>query len=166
MNVRPATEADIEQVQGVARAAWNAAYEDIVSEGAIGEAVADWYGTATLSGTFESDRHVFLVAEADGHVVGFCHGVLADGEDAKREGDILRLYVHPDHWDHGVGTALLEAVEHELEAQGSEELHAMVLADNERGNAFYEEHGFRKEGEAETRIGPETRRENVYVRAT
>lgn len=166
MNVREATQDDIEHVQGVARNAWDATYEDIVPESVIEEAVADWYGTATLSGIVESDKQVILVAEEDGKIVGFAHGVTDDHDPEKTEGDILRLYVHPDHWKQGVGTALLEGMEDKLEAQGSEELHAMVLADNEMGNAFYEDHGFQKASEADTRIGPETRKENVYVRAT
>ncbi|WP_158055537.1 GNAT family N-acetyltransferase [Halorussus halophilus] len=168
MNVRPATQDDIDHVQSVARAAWKKTYENIVPENVIEEAVADWYGTATLSGIVESDQQVMLVAEDDEEIVGFAHGVTDDARDdpSKKEGDILRLYVHPDHWNEGAGTALLDAIEDELEAQGSQELHAMVLADNEIGNDFYEDHGFRKEREADTKLGRETRKENVYVRAT
>ena len=166
MQIREATDDDVPTIRSVAREAWRAAYSDAVPESVIDDAVSEWYGEETMNRIIADDEQVCLVATENGdgsragEIVGFCHGATKNGE-----GDILRLYVHPDRWNEGIGTALLEAMEERLTEMGMETLQAMVLADNEMGNAFYEKHGFEKTDEAETQLDGTTRRENVYARA-
>jgi len=98
-------------------------------------------------------------AEDAAEVVGFAHAELG-GDD---EGYVLRLYVHPDHRNRGLGRRLLGRTRDDLFAHGAERINAMVLAANEPGNAFYRSLGFEKVEEGETRIGGETYRENTYA---
>lgn len=161
MEIRDATEDDISTVRSVARESWKRAYSDAVPESVIDDAVSEWYAEDAMTRIIGDDEQVCLVATGeDGEIVGFSHGA-TDGDI----GDVLRLYVHPDRWHEGIGTALLEAVEERLSEMGAETMQAMVLADNEMGNAFYEEQGFEKTGEAETQLDGTTRTENVYARA-
>lgn len=161
MEIRDATEDDISTIRSVAREAWTKAYADAVPESVIDDAVAEWYADETMTRIIGDDEQVCLVAtDEGGEIVGFSHG--ATDEEL---GDVLRLYVHPDRWHEGIGTALLETVEERLSEMGAETMQAMVLADNEIGNAFYEEHGFEKTGEAETQLDGTTRTENVYAKA-
>ncbi|MFC7082410.1 GNAT family N-acetyltransferase [Halorussus caseinilyticus] len=161
MEIREATTEDIPTVRSVARESWRKAYADVVPESVIEDAVAEWYADETMTGIIGDDEQVCLVAsDEDGEIVGFAHGATDDGE-----GDVLRLYVHPDRWHEGIGTALLEAMEERLTEMGAERMQAMVLADNEMGNAFYEDHGFEKTDEAETQLDGTTRTENVYAKA-
>lgn len=161
MDIRRATTDDVPTIRSLAREAWRKAYADAVPESVVDDAVSEWYAEETMNQIIGVGGQVCLVALDGTDVVGFAHGATADGR-----GDVLRLYVHPDHWREGIGTTLLEAMEERLAERGAETMQAMVLADNEIGNAFYEKHGFEKAGEAETQLGGESRTENVYARAT
>ncbi|MFC4550154.1 MULTISPECIES: GNAT family N-acetyltransferase [Halorussus] len=160
MEIREATADDVATIRSVAREAWTKAYADAVPESVIDTAVSEWYAEDTMNRIIGDDEQVCLVAVDEDEIVGFTHGATDDGK-----GDVLRLYVHPDRWHEGIGTALLEAVEERLREMGAKMTQAMVLADNEMGNAFYEERGFEKTGEAETNLDGTTRTENVYARA-
>ncbi|WP_166035426.1 GNAT family N-acetyltransferase [Halorussus pelagicus] len=178
MEIRNATTDDVPTIRSVARESWKRAYADVVPESVVEDAVSEWYGDETMTRIVGDDEQVCLVAtddseashasknasgersESGGEIVGFAHGA-TEGE----EGDVLRLYVHPDRWNEGIGSALLEAMEQRLTEMGAERMQAMVLADNEMGNAFYEDHGFEKTDEAETQLDGTTRTENVYAKA-
>ncbi|WP_135823978.1 GNAT family N-acetyltransferase [Halorussus ruber] len=182
MEIREATNDDISTIQSLAREAWTKAYADTVPESVIEDAVGEWYAEETMTRIIGDDEQVCLVATDDesADIVGFAHGATDNGErsDASRtsedersessgrKGDILRLYVHPDRWHEGIGSGLLDAIEERLTDMGAESMQAMVLADNEMGNTFYEERGFEKTDEAETQLDGTTRTENVYAKAS
>lgn len=70
------------------------------------------------------------VAEVEGTVVGFC----------ARRGEVVdHLYVHPNHQQGRLGTALLERAR----AESPQRLQLHTFARNEAARAFYERHGFR-----------------------
>ncbi|UPW01219.1 GNAT family N-acetyltransferase [Halorussus gelatinilyticus] len=165
MDIREATPDDIPTVRSVARESWLNAYADVLPESVVEDAVSAWYADETMTRIVGDDEQACLVAVDDrsgaDEIVGFAHGA-TDGD----EGDLLRLYVHPDRWHEGIGTALLDAMEDRLTEMGADRVQAMVLADNEMGNAFYEDRGFEKVGEAETRLDGPTRTENVYAKAS
>ncbi|GAB7019233.1 N-acetyltransferase family protein [Halostagnicola bangensis] len=157
MEIRPATEADRGAIRIVARETWHDTYDDLQSE-TIDETVAEWYSDEALERALSRPGTAFLVAVVDDDLVGFTHGVV-EGD----EGDILRLYVHPDHQRDGVGTALHERLRANLEDFNMNRMRAMDLAGNEGAQAFYESQGFEQTGEGEVEIGGEKRREVVYT---
>jgi ribosomal protein S18 acetylase RimI-like enzyme len=163
MEIREATEDDVTTIQSLARESWTKAYADTVPESVIEDAVSKWYAEETMNRIIGDHEQVCLVATdgESGDIVGFVHGATDD----EGKGDILRLYVRPDRWNEGIGTNLLETIERQLTDRGAETVQAMVLADNEMGNAFYEDHGFEKTDEAETQLDGTTRTENVYAKA-
>lgn len=83
-----------------------------------------------------------LVAELGGHLAGFA---ALDG------GELDGLFVEPDLWRLGIGTALIEAAVHEARRRG---LSLVTVVAEPSARRFYEKCGFRVEGEAETRFGP------------
>ncbi|WP_224270588.1 GNAT family N-acetyltransferase [Haloprofundus salinisoli] len=157
MGVRPAIPDDIPAIQRVARQSWEATYRDILGTETVEETVSEWYSDETLSDALDKPGTAFLVAEEDGEIVGFCHGVVE-----AEQGDIVRLYVDPDHWRDGIGSALYERLRSDLEDFNMHRLEAIVLADNEMGNEFYRHLGFEQTGEGEVTMGGESYRENVY----
>lgn len=160
MEIRPATEKDTEAIRRVAERSWSAAYADVLDGEVIDETVASWYSDDSLSDALNRPGTAFLVAAEDDEVVGFCHGVCYEDE-----GDVLRLYVDPDRWGEGIGTALHERLRDDLLDFNMKRMRAMVLADNERGNEFYRELGFERTGEGEVELGGESYSENVYTLA-
>lgn len=157
MEIRPATGDDVAAVNRVAERAWEHDYPEFVSRETIDDTVGDWYAEEKVASVVDADDAEIYVADDDG-VVGFAHVVWDE-----TEGDLLRLYVAPGHRREGVGTDLLSAVRDELFGKGVERIRAMVLAENELGNAFYDHHGFERTGESETKIGEESHPENVYT---
>ena len=156
-NVRPATTDDVAAVRRVARESWHAAYDEVIGTSAVDSMVDSWYHPKGLARSVEREDGAFLVAEGDEStdscVVGFAQGVLGDGDDPA---ELPRIYVRPDRWGEGVGSAMLGRVERWLADRGAERLRLVVLADNEVGNSFYETHGYRVVGERESELAGQT----------
>ena len=157
MEIRPATEADREAIREVARAAWHDAYDELESK-TIEETVEEWYADDALERAIDKPGTAVLVAERDGEVVGFTHGVVSE-----EEGDVLRMYVHPDHQQRGVGTALHERLREDLEDFNMRRMRAIDLESNEASQEFYEGLGFERTDEAEVELGGEKHTEAVYT---
>ncbi len=160
MNIRDATTDDINDIRQVAETSWDGDYPDILSRETIHEGVDEWYSPDQLRDSLAWAHTVILVAERDDAVIGFVHAVF-DRESTT--GDILRLYVHPDHRGEGVGRRLFEAVRDELTAVGVAQLRAMVLAENDVGNGFYQSFGFELSDTEDITIGGERCQENTLV---
>ena len=90
------------------------------------------------------ERGEVLVAEIDGEIAGFAAVV---------DGELDGLFVEPEMWRRGIGTALVDAATHEARRRG---LSLSVIA-SPTAREFYESCGFVTEGEAETRFGPAVR---------
>ena len=160
MTIRPATDADVDDIRVVAEQSWNTDYPDILTRETAESAVRDWYTTDVIEETLTQPKTQILVAERNGTVVGFSH---VTWNFAAEEGYILRLYVHPDYRQEGVGSQLLERTCETLAEQGIDRINAMVLAKNAPGNAFYDGFGFEQVDEGQTVIGDESYPENRYV---
>jgi ribosomal protein S18 acetylase RimI-like enzyme len=159
MTVREATADDVEAIRDVARASWERDYPEILSRETAEEGVMEWYTADAVRDAVVSPRTRLFVAVDDDAVVGFAHAILDSGS----EGYIMRLYVHPEHRGEGIGTALAERVRTDLFERGADRVHAMVLADNDLGNAFYRDLDFERTAEATTTIGGESFREYTYT---
>ncbi|WP_247003171.1 GNAT family N-acetyltransferase [Halosolutus gelatinilyticus] len=157
MEIRPAATDDREEIRRVARATWHDTYDEL-DAATIDETIDDWYGDEALERALSEAGTAFLVAEQDGEIVGFTHGVVQDDE-----GDVLRMAVHPDHQREGIGTALHERLQEDLRDFNMNRMRAIDLASNGQGRRFYEEQGFERTGEGEVEIGGEQRREVVYT---
>ncbi len=160
MEIRPANDGDFGAVRRIAHRAWNEAYDEIVDDETITETVSSWYSNESLADALDRPGTAFLVAVEDDELVGFCHAVVHEDE-----GDVLRLYVDPDDWGKGVGTALHERLRTDLQDFNMKRMRAMVLADNEMGNEFYRKLGFEKDDEGTVELGGREYAENVYTYA-
>lgn len=152
---RTATQADAERVATVARDACEAAYEGLVDDPALLETVrADGFADDVrtfLRSVPGADGLRYDVAEADGRVEGFAHYRFQPAEtDAfvgPRECLLHSLYVAPDRWGEGLGSALVDTADGEL----PDRLSALVLGvlmGNDVGISFYESAGFHRRGDA------------------
>lgn len=147
VEIGTATPDDAVAVQRVARESWHAAHDDVVGPDVVETAIDEWYDPESLAASMDRDDGRFLVARADGILVGFAQAVLGDEDDPAY---LARIYVAPERWGEGVGTDLLDRLERWLREAGADRLRLAVMADNEVGNAFYEERGYRVVDERET----------------
>ena len=160
MPVREATTDDIDAIQRVAHASWEADYPDILSRESIQEGVDDWYTETLIRDSIIWAQALMLVAERDGSVVGFAHATFDPDEHT---GTILRVYVDPDHRGAGIGRDLLTETRDRLFEQGVERLSAMVLAANDVGTEFYRAFGFEHAATESVQIGDERYDERTYT---
>ncbi|WP_458185206.1 GNAT family N-acetyltransferase [Haladaptatus sp. NG-WS-4] len=160
MQVREARTEDIAGIKDVAARSLSSSYSHFLDEEVIEHAIEEWYSKENLESEMQSRGILFLVALEGGDVVGFTQ---SDMLPDVPEGNILWLHVDPDYRGEGIGTTLLGRTQEELREKGVETLSGLVLAGNEEGNEFYEEHGFRKVSEHTAEIGGQTYTENVYT---
>ena len=146
---------DIDAIAEIARASWEADYPNILNRES---AVNEWYSREQLEEELTYPWTYMYVAAEGGEVIGLAHAVLAENE-----GNILRIYVHPDERRRGIGRALFDRIRHELIRHDIERLNAMVLSDNALGNEFYADLGMEHDERAETIIDDERFEEDTYV---
>lgn len=158
--IREAEVGDVAAIQRVARAAWHAAYDDLLGSETVEDVVDEWYAPDGLRENVTDPGRVFLVAEREGMVVGFA--------DSCRWGEaddvavLARIYVEPDRWNDGIGGALLARSESLLGERGYDRLRLVVFAENDVGVSFYESSGFERIEERTEQFDGEIHEEYVY----
>lgn len=157
--VREARPADVDGIQRVARAAWHAAYDDVLGPDVVDEVLAEWYADEAVAAGIDTERQDFLVAARGDAVVGYAH---VGPHHARAVHQLYRLYVHPEQWRSGIGRRLLATVEQALYDRGVTRYEVEVLADNDVGLSFYESAGFERVDEGERELAGVTVAEYVY----
>ncbi|WP_247000027.1 GNAT family N-acetyltransferase [Halosolutus gelatinilyticus] len=160
MEIREATETDVDDIRSIARGSLNSTYTDFLDEETIEDAIEQWYGDELID-AIEADQTLFLLVEREGEPVAFSQSELVG--ERRRTGQILWLHVDPDHRGAGTGVRLLVRTREKLLDSGADRIQGFVLEDNEGGNGFYADHGFERASRREVEIGDETFTENVYV---
>jgi ribosomal protein S18 acetylase RimI-like enzyme len=124
---------------------WQAAYEHVFG--------ADRLATIDLQAREErwrqrlaarERRHVVVVAEEGGSVVGFAS--CGESRDTAGEAELYSIYVLPEAWGSGAGPALMAAALAALRANGFAAASLWVLEDNPRARRFYEREGWVRDG--------------------
>ena len=102
---------------------------------------AYWQGVFRRYGPAARGRH-FLVAEADGRVVGFIIGEVRDWEFGSPPcGWVFGIDVDPDARQAGVGTRLLEAIAARFRRQGVRTIRTLLARDNALVLSFFRSQG-------------------------
>lgn len=143
--LRPATEPDVPAVRTVLRAAWRAAYGDVLPAPVRERAHETWHAPERLRTTVTDPDHRTTVAvrgpETDPRVVGVADASRPRPDTDPALGVVGLLYVHPDAWGQGVGTALFERAREALAELGAGRVSVRTFAGNEVGRSFYEARG-------------------------
>lgn len=137
MRIVPATADDAAALAGAHAASAGLAYADIFPSTSTAPTPAD-LGPGWLAMILDPDCSV-LAANLDGVVVG---GVALQPDADVPTGRLLtRLYVHPNWWGSGAGSALLDRAI-ALAADESSALNLWVLEENQRARRMYERRGW------------------------
>ena len=142
--VRNAAPGDAPAIARVHVRSWQHAYRGIVADAVLDaldetRRAEDWRA-------WIAEGHEPLVAELGAELVGFCSLAPARDADAlPATGEIIAIYVSPEHVRRGAGRALLEASL--ARARGRyRALTLWVFEDNESSRRFYEALGFVADG--------------------
>jgi ribosomal protein S18 acetylase RimI-like enzyme len=164
--VRPAEQGDVPAMMALHERCWRISYAGIADPTwlvgrPLAEREREWRRRLIGPG------HPTWVAEADGEVVGFVVAGPAVDEDAgPDDGQVLALYVDPDHQRDGHGRALLAHATAQLAAAGFTAASLWTLRDNPGSRAFYEAQGWEADGAEQDRgLGVEVRyvRQNLHL---
>lgn len=154
LKVRRAKPGDAGEIASVQVRARRVAYRGLVSAEvlealSVKEREKRWREILAAAGASSST----LVAIAEGRVDGFCTLAMPSrDEDADgRTAEIAAIYVDPQLWRTGVGSALLGAGLDELRQGGWRHVTLWVFAQNASARAFYSRFGFEADGTEKTR---------------
>ncbi|MEZ4768196.1 MAG: GNAT family N-acetyltransferase [Caldilineales bacterium] len=167
MIVRNATVDDARRIAEIKVAGWRAAYrgvmpDDVLDQLSVKEQAARWRRRIS-----DHPGRV-LVAVTNGTVSGYVSAAASRDEDPPDPiiGEIYALYVHPDHWRCGIGSALIAAGLETLRRQSFRQVTLWVLADNGPAIGFYRTHGFQPDGRSKLEtFGGVSLREIALARA-
>lgn len=99
----------------------------------------DPYPMALLRQLHSTNPDGFLVAEADGKILGYVIGIIRWG----KTGHILSIAVDPSHRRQGIGSALMASIMARLRAKGARVIRLEVRKSNLGAQQFYLNLGFR-----------------------
>jgi len=149
--IRPATIADIADIQKIAYDTWPIAYGDILSNAQITYMLEMMYSTPALVTQMTTRQHCFLIAHINDAAVGFAsYEINADSDRYATK--LHKLYCLPTQQKSGVGAALIASVEKTALAAKQQVIRLNV---NKNNNAisFYKRHNFRVIEEVVVDIG-------------
>lgn len=144
--LRRATGADAVAVAAMHVRAWQTAYRGIVPDPFLDSLdVAARAGRYSFDRTGPGDPETWIAVDGE-DIVGMVSISRSRDEDLPALGEVRALYVAPDRWRSGAGSALLVTAERLLADAGYAEALLWVLEDNARGRGFYEAAGWDPDG--------------------
>src|SRR5262245_37913122 len=149
MLVRAATPDDAGAIAAIHVRAWQVAYANILPAAflqslSIVERTGVWQRRLQ-----EQPIQTYVAEDASQVVVGWALvGRSRDAGAPDTTGELLAIYVAPDHWGGGAGRALWARGRTHLADRGCVDANVRVLADNQRARRFYEAIGFGSEPDA------------------
>ena len=148
MEIRPARPEDAAAVAAVHVRTWQAAYDHVFGAERLATLDAQLPQRVERWERVLRDEGGVWVAEEDGRVVGFVS--IGPEREEPAVGELYAIYVLPEAWGSGAGTALMrEAVAALQDAYGGEAV-LWVLEDNPRARRFYEREGWSHDGGRKT----------------
>jgi GNAT superfamily N-acetyltransferase len=121
-------------------------HREVAAQPVVADDAASWARRRAWYLEMLAGDDVVLIAERGGRAVGYAFLHWHEGPDdtwpvADRWGEVVSLSVLPEERGGGVGTALLDAVDAQLEARGVRDLQVAVMAGNAAALRLYERRG-------------------------
>jgi ribosomal protein S18 acetylase RimI-like enzyme len=151
MNIRDAAPEDASRIASLLVACWRSAYADFVPADYL-DLLDEHSWAQRIRDGIETGPQRTYVGEDESGIVGFVTiGACRDEDrDPHSDGEVWGLYVAPERWGQGFGSALCAAGLAALTAQGFTSVSAWVFEDNGPGLRFYASAGFESDGVSKT----------------
>jgi RimJ/RimL family protein N-acetyltransferase len=145
--IRPATAADSQAIAGLWDASARAGFTELLPPGHP----FPEFDPARMAELLADPGVRILVADERGSLIGYTtFGTSRDADAGAGVGEVRTFFVAPTTWRRGIGSALMEPALTGLAELGYSEASLWSFADNARANAFYERHGFERDGATRT----------------
>ena len=134
---RAAPKDDPEAIGELYAQSWKSAYRGIVPDEYLDSLSGKRWSSFISSSDFEA--YVLLLGGAYAGTASVC-----PGRDEKKPGwgEIVSIYLLPEHFGKGCGKPLLAAALRALSEKGYKNIYLWVLEKNSRARRFYEKNGF------------------------
>jgi putative acetyltransferase len=132
LRVRAATTSDTEAILVVHVAAIIAHGPSTYTDKQVAAWAAKTDGTDRYENAIEDASTELVVAESNGHVVGF-------GELDVESGEVEAVFVDPEHNGEGIGSSILNQFERRLRNEGFDAVRLRAVLN---AVGFYEQHGY------------------------
>jgi GNAT superfamily N-acetyltransferase len=145
-SVRDARPDDAAGVAAVHVRSWQAAYRGLLPDDYLDALRPEGRMARYTFGAADPDVPTTVVAVDDGAICGFATTGPARTDDLLGAGELLALYVDPDHWGFGLGRRLMAEARARLSRQGFTDALLWVLVGNVRAERFYRTDGWQPDG--------------------
>lgn len=162
MDVREATPEDAETMSDIAEAAWWASCAGFLDADTLRRVLAEGYSEGRLADAIRDDElHTVVAVDDGGRVVGIAVAERTWADTV----DLHALYVDPDRWGEGAGSALLESVLAYARAADCEYVRTTAFVENSVARPFLESQGFEETDRVGTPVFETIHEEVVLERA-
>lgn len=121
---------------------WKTAYKNIVPQKYLDDLSLEQWVPFLQDSPFTG-----FVVKDKGEFVATSSIAAARDDKMKGWGEIISIYVLPQHFGKGYGKKLFAFVRNQLHFRGFNEIYLWVLEDNQQARKFYERNGFAPNGE-------------------
>jgi GNAT superfamily N-acetyltransferase len=146
MLIRAAQPGDALAVAEVHVRSWQVAYRGLLSDEYLDGLRPEERAQRYAFGDPDPRQPATIVAVEGRSICGFATTGPSREDDRPGTGELLALYVDPDHWGAGVGRALIQEARSRLTRQGFERADLWVLTGNARAERFYRIDGWLPDG--------------------
>jgi len=138
MIIRQAQKADATAIAKIHVRSWQRAYRGIMPDSVLNQLSIDAREESWLQQIGRAGQQTFVSSQGYA-VLGFItFGAARESDPAPKDGEIYALYVDPDNWQCGIGSALWNHALQHLVSSGFERALVWVLETNTRARRFYE----------------------------
>lgn len=148
--VRPAVDADVDDIVRIQARTWRAAYAGLVPDAALEDLSSDDARAAWTDAVHAGEGYHVLVAVEGEHTVGFCAAAYYAGTQGASIAEVSALLVEPRWGRRGHGGRLLAAAAAALRGHDAEQGRAWVPERDEASRRFYARAGWDTDGAVRT----------------
>ena len=146
MLLRPAEPADAMPVARVHVRSWQVAYRTLLPDAYLNQLRAE-ERAGRYDFTHQDPMKPFTIVATEGEeICGFATTMPSRDKDLPGHGELCALYVDPERWGRGMGTALIAAARTRLAQSGFRNALLWVMHGNTRAARFYEIDGWLPDG--------------------
>jgi ribosomal protein S18 acetylase RimI-like enzyme len=157
--IRPAAPSDAPQIAEVAHRTWHLTYAQTIAIHNRQRFLSRAYSPRALYEAITRKPGWFYVALRNDALVGFAHYLpRSDGQ-----GELIRLYIHPDHQRQGIGRRFLAIGAAALIEANISHCYVSVELENPNARAFYRRFKFKPHREHARFLGDQLIRLTEYI---
>jgi RimJ/RimL family protein N-acetyltransferase len=142
MEIRQMKREEAEEISRIYARSWKTAYRNLVPQ----EYLDSLSETRWCPILLENPSKSYVLIDG-GQLIGTASFSPARDEAMSGWGEIISLYLLPEHFGKGYGRALLRFCVRALDRAGFPNVYLWTLEENRRARAFYEAAGFRPDGQ-------------------